>query len=698
VEGGEKHVANDANYAPLHELVCMDGRLVRHETCLPIRYSGAHESSIVTGDGVRHTGAPTYTVHTRPLPSSVHVPEILFLLRTRRRVHAARKMGRRGRRGADEDDEDEDESDDNGISLSQEPPMLPDSPLDSYRHDGWLVPDDEDEDQVEDESQDCGPSANCADESGDESGEDDEDDESGDGEERGACNRGVRRAKRRFNDDGDKGGRRGDAAPAKRLKVPRPRKVLAPDTSEDESGEEESAQRDSGKPPPRDVYVPGTSEDESDDESDDYNLSGHRISEGAPSGDTVHDVGSSLNARQAEETEDTEEEYDFDEPARDKTASIMQGSTRSDSASAVRSHTAETTTTKPSAPATKASEPSVLTAAGPSMPHAAGPSVPRTAGPSKSRAAGPSMLRAAGPSMPHAAGPSVPSMPRAAGPGVPGPKPRVNKAPWSPTQVRVFAALCGLCEFADEGDAFTTAQVVSTVDHMFGRDAPRPDTVRDALTALVNLGFILRCTAPRGYAYLTGTVSAEVRAVYAQAARHHSLDVAQLRATRLMPAVRKSTSTTTSAKAGAKAATRTFSPVVVRNSGMHVKRTKEGKGYFASTAAAATRPNSATGNAGARADTTACLAGARGETSAGESRAHDCAAESRISALERAVAALDRKVGTLQDSLDRRVGTLQDSLASLAHVAEAFRKFRTDTSKWRAEEMKRRNNSTRTNA
>jgi hypothetical protein len=262
----------------------------------------------------------------------------------------------------------------------------------------------------------------------------------------------------------------------------------------------------------------------------------------------------------------------------------------------------------------------------------------------------------------------------------------------------VFAALCGLCEFADEGDAFTTAQVVSTVDQLFGRDAPRPDTVRDALAALVNLGFILRCTAPRGYAYLTGTVSAEVRAVYAQAARHHSLDVAQLRATRLMPAVRKGTSTTTSAKAGAKPATGTGSPAVVRNSGMHVKSTKEGKGYFASAAAAATRPNSATGNAGARAETRACLAGARGETSAVESRAHDCAAESRISALERAVAALDRKVGTLQDSLDRRVGTLQDSLASLAHVAEAFRKFRTDTSKWRAEEMKRRNNSTRTNA
>jgi hypothetical protein len=587
-------------------------------------------------------------------------------------------MGRRGRRDDDEgDDEDDDESDE-GVNVSEEPPMRRNSQLDSYRHDGWIVSDDEDEDQVEDESQDCSPSANCADESGDESGEDDEDDESGDGEERGACNRGVRRAKRRFNDDGDNGGRRGDAAPPKRLKVPRPRKVLAPDTSEDESDEEESGQRDSGKPPPRDVYVPGTSEDELEDESDDYNLSGHRISEGAPSGDTVHDVGSSLNARQAEETEDTEEEYEFDEPARDKTASIMQGPTRSDSASAVCSRTAETTTTKPSAPATRpstvATKPSVSSVA-----TVAGPRAPLATGSRAALAAGPSVL--------HACGPSAS-----------GPKPRVNKAPWSPTQVRVFAALCGLCEFADEGDAFTTAQVVSTVDHMFGRDAPRPDTVRDALTALVNLGFIFRCTAPRGYAYLTGTVSAEVRAVYAQAARHHSLDVAQLRATRLMPAVRKGTSTTTSAKAGAKAATGTSSPAVVRNSGMHVKSTKEGKGYFASAAAAATRPNSATGNTGARADTTACLAGARGETSAGESRAHDCAAESRISALERAVAALDRKVGTLQDSLDRRVGTLQDSLASLAHVAEAFRKFRTDTSKWRAEEMKRRNNSTRTNA
>jgi uncharacterized coiled-coil protein SlyX len=53
--------------------------------------------------------------------------------------------------------------------------------------------------------------------------------------------------------------------------------------------------------------------------------------------------------------------------------------------------------------------------------------------------------------------------------------------------------------------------------------------------------------------------------------------------------------------------------------------------------------------------------------------------DSRIAALERTVA-----------SLDRTVGVLQAQVASLMPVVEAFRRFRTDTSRWRAEEMKRR--------
>ena len=610
-------------------------------------------------------------------------------------------------------------SDDEGVSLSQESMHLRPNPrLDNFdRSDGWLVDDDDDdEDGDEDEDED---------EDGEEDEEDEEDEEGEEGErEDDEHDSGVAEparnvpAKRRFRAvssstcadisagrarDG-RDARDGACAPlAKTLR--RARAGSASDADAIGGPGDWALQRQRNDPPAqrrssRKVIVAETTDDESEDESRDESRDesscqadphvgvsavagtlGNDGGEPAPCLARGLEFGRSSYAQDTQDTQDTEVPSDFSFTDVALGGGDADGDVEDGAGANVGSAACPAAGPKAAPLGTGTNGTSSLPPPPPPPPPTALTRPCSAAGPADGLLGEGSRLDVGVPGRP----PKLPAhtQPRPSrGAGNPAVL-KGQKAAWVPAQVRVFAALCGLCQFADSGDAFTTAQVVSAVGHVFATDGPQPDTVRDALATLTRLGAIHRCTAQRGFAYYTGAVPAHIQSVYEQAARHHDVDLAAAgsRARKLLPAVR--TAATPNAKphplatsSSASSSSRSSSSA---SAGPPLRHGAGGgasapKGFFARLVPAPLVPAPLVPASSAQR-----VGGTDSAPSTG-------VLHSRVAALERTVAALERTVA----ALDHTAGVLQAQVGLLVPVAEAFRRFRTDTSRWRAEEVKRR--------